>query len=59
MSEAQWAHFMALSGITDRQSASYLYLMFTDRTVDSDTALLDGKYNAAAHLPAITVGYKL
>ncbi|OGS12369.1 MAG: hypothetical protein A2234_04350 [Elusimicrobia bacterium RIFOXYA2_FULL_58_8] len=38
--------------------ASYMYLMFMERTVDSATASLDGKYNSVAHLPAITVGYK-
>jgi long-chain fatty acid transport protein len=46
--------------------ASYLYVMFKDRTsigsLGGSTAsanhLLDGKYTANAHLPAITVGYK-
>lgn len=37
---------------------SYMYLMFLEREVDSATASLDGKYNSAAHLPAITIGYK-
>jgi len=45
--------------------ASYMYLMFQERKItDSllDTAgvpnSLNGKYNSAAHLPAITIGYK-
>ena len=45
--------------------ASYMYLMFVEREIDDslqDTAgianSLNGKYNSAAHLPAITVGYK-
>ncbi len=40
--------------------ASYMYLYFFEREVDSALAstTLYGKYNSAAHLPAITVGYK-
>ena len=38
--------------------ASYMYLMFIERTVDSATASLDGKYNSVAHLPALSVSYK-
>lgn len=38
--------------------ASYMRLFFIERTVDSATASLDGKYNSVAHLPAITIGYK-
>ena len=38
--------------------ASYMYLYFPEREVDSATASLDGKYNSAAHLPALTIGYK-
>ena len=44
--------------------ASYMYLMFLERTIDSsiqDDALgnvLNGKYNSSAQLPALTVSYK-
>jgi long-chain fatty acid transport protein len=45
--------------------ASYMYLMFQERevtdSIGSGTAVdskLNGKYNASAHLPAITIGYK-
>jgi len=43
--------------------ASYMYLMFKERKVtdslqDGAANTLNGKYNSAAHLPAITLGYK-
>ena len=40
--------------------ASYMYLMFIERKVDSAAAssTLYGKYNSVAHLPALTVSYK-
>ena len=42
---------------------SYMYLMFKERKVtdslqDGAANTLNGKYNSAAHLPAITLGYK-
>ncbi|HBB67296.1 MAG: hypothetical protein A2X28_06550 [Elusimicrobia bacterium GWA2_56_46] len=46
--------------------AAYMYLMFMERairnsaggTASTINARLDGKYNASAHLPALTVSYK-
>ncbi|OGR44442.1 MAG: hypothetical protein A2X35_06950 [Elusimicrobia bacterium GWA2_61_42] len=47
--------------------ASYMYLMFRERKITDSlqdngagvgATTLNGKYNSAAHLPALTVGYK-